>query len=60
MAIQRAVSYITYAKSSKERTRDTTTFTKFEWDNLLSEICNNTERGKKSDDDSTLSPLSSE
>ena len=36
------------------------TFAQFEEGNLLSEICNNTERGNESDDYLTLASLTSE
>ena len=56
MTIRLAVSYILYAKSSR-KTGDRITLSHFEEGNLLSETCNNTERGHEFDDDSTLAPL---
>ena len=55
-----SVSYISCATTSKEKTSNTITIAQFEEGNLLSEIFNDTEIGKKSDDDSTLVPLISE
>ena len=50
MATQPSLSYIIYAKSSMEQTGNIITFTQFEEGNLLSEIRDNTESGKESDD----------
>ena len=62
-----AVTYTPYDTSSREQTGDIITFTQFEGGNLssethnlLSEIRDNTERGNKSDDYSTMPPLTSE
>ena len=60
MAIRPAVSYITDAASSKEKTGDIIVFTQFEEGNLLSETRNNTESGNEYDDDSTLATIISE
>ena len=60
MAIRPAVTYTTYATSSKEQTGDIITFTQFEEGNLLSENHDSTEKGDKFDDDSTMPPLLSE
>ena len=60
MAIKTSVSYTPYATSSKEQTGDIITFVQFEEGNLLSEYCNDTERGKKYYDNSTLASLISE
>ena len=60
MAMRQAVSYIPYATSSREKTRDITTFTQFEEGNLLSETRDDTESGKEYDDDSNLPPLFNE
>ena len=60
MAMQPAMSYTPYAKSSKEQTGNITTFTKFEEGNLLSETRNNTESGNESDENSTFKPFISE
>ena len=60
MAIRPAVSYIPYAKSSREKTGNIIMFTQFEEGNLLSETSNNTEIGKEYEDNSTLAPLISE
>ena len=61
------VSYTPYATSSREQYENIITFTQFEegglWSetrNILSETCDNTERGKISDKDSTLISLISE
>ena len=56
MAMRPAVSYIPYDTSSKLQTVNIITFTQFEEGNLLSEYCNDTEIGDKSDDYSTLAP----
>ena len=45
MAMQLAVSYILYDTSAREQTGDIITFAPFEEGNLLSETCDNTERG---------------
>ena len=45
MAMQLAVSYIPYDTSAREQTGDIITFAPFEEGNLLSENCDNTERG---------------
>ena len=60
MPIQRAVSYIPYDKSSREKTGNIITFAHFEEGNVLSETRDDTESGKNYDDDSTLPPLISE
>ena len=60
MAMRLAVSYIPYAKSSREKTGDIIKFTYFEEGSLLSETCKNTENGNKYDGNSTLEPLISE
>ena len=52
--------YIPYAKYPKEQTGDIITFTQFEERDLLLETCNDTERGNKSDVNSTIAPLISE
>ena len=49
MAMRPAVTYTSYATSSKEQTGDLITFAKFEDGNILSETCNDAERGDKSD-----------
>ena len=54
------MSYIPYATSSKDQTGDIFTFTRFEEVNLLLETLNNTESGKKSNDDSNLAPIISD
>ena len=54
------VTYIPYAKSSKEKTVDMVTFAQFEEVNLLSENLEDAESGEKSDDDSIIPPLLSE
>ena len=51
MAMRSAVSYIPYAKYSKEQTGDIIKFAQFEEVNLLSETSNNTESSNKSDYD---------
>ena len=48
MAMRPEVTYTTYATSSKEKTGDIITFTKFEEGNILSE---NSESGNESNDD---------
>ena len=60
MDIKTTVSYIPYAKYSKEKTGDIITFAKFEEGGLLSESRNNTESGNEYDEDSTITPLISE
>ena len=62
-----AVSYTSYATSSREKTGNIITFTQFEegiliseTQNLLSETCDDTESSNKSDDNSTMPPLTSE
>ena len=54
------MSYTPYVTSSKEQTGDIITFVQFEEGNLLSEYCNDTGKGKKYDDNSTLALLISE
>ena len=51
------VLYIPCATSSKEKTGDIIMFVQFEEGDLLSETCNDTESGDKSDDDSIMPPL---
>ena len=60
MVMRPAVSYIPYAKYSREQTGNIITFEKFEEGYLLYGTCDYTESGNESDDNSTLSPLSSE
>ena len=60
MAMCPAVSYIPCATYSKEQTGDIITFKQFEEGNLLSDTCEDTESGDKSDDDSIMTPLLSE
>ena len=60
MTIQLYVSYITYDTSTKGKTGNKITFTKFEEGNLLSETRNDTESGNEPDDDLTIAPLISE
>ena len=54
MAMRPAVTYTSYATSSKEQTGDVITFTQFEEGNLLSETRNDTESGDKSDSESIM------
>ena len=49
-----AVMYTPYAESSKEQTGNVITFAQFEEGNLLTETCNNTESGDKSDSESLM------
>ena len=67
MVIGPDMSYISYATSSREQTGDIITFSQFEEGNLwsetqslLSETHDDTGRGNKYDDYSTLAPLISE
>ena len=60
MAMRMTVPYITYATFSKEQTGDIIMFSQFEEGNLLSKSHNGTESGDKSDEYSTLPPLTSE
>ena len=67
MATHQAVSYITYAAYSREKTGNITTFAQFEegnlWSetqNLLAETHDNTESDNESDENLTMSPLISE
>ena len=60
MDIRPYFSYIPYATYLREKTDDIITFSQFEEENLLSETFNHTESGNKYDDNSTLSPLTSE
>ena len=57
MAMQMAVSYITYDTSSREKPRNIIMFTQLEDGDLLSETCNDTESCNNSDKNSTLAPL---
>ena len=64
MAMRTAVSYTTYATSSREQTGDLIIFAQFEEGNLLSETQNilsetrdDTESGNKYDDDSAMPQL---
>ena len=57
MAIRPAVTYTTYATSSKEQTGDIITFTQFEEGDLLSGTRDHTESGNRYDGDSNLPPL---
>ena len=64
MVMRPAVSYTTYAISSREKTGYIITLARFEEGNLLSETHNllsetrdDTESGNESDDDSTMPPL---
>ena len=55
--------YVTYtpcATYSREKTGNIIMFAQFEEGNLLSETCNDTESGEKSDDHSIMTPLLSE
>ena len=61
MYMRLAVSYTPYAKSSRGKNGDLITFTQFkegnllsETQNLLSETCDDTESGNRSDDNSTM------
>ena len=49
-----AVTYTLYATSSKEQNGDVITFAQFEERNLLTETCNDTESGAKSDSESII------
>ena len=60
MDMNSGVTYIPYAKSSKEKTVDMVTFAQFEEVNLLSENREDAESGDKSDDDSIMTALISE
>ena len=60
MAMLLAVSYIPYAKSSKEKTDNIITFGHFEEGGFLSGTRNDMESGNEYDDDSTIPPLISE
>ena len=57
MAMIPAVWYIPYATSSSEQIGDIITFEQFDERNSLSETCDDTEIGTKSDDSSNLEPL---
>ena len=57
MDVRPAVLYIPFDTPSKEKTGDKITFVQFEEGNLLSESCNDTERGEEYYDDLTLPPL---
>ena len=48
------VTYTLYTTSSKEQTGDVITFAQFEEGNLLTETCNDTESGDKSDSESIM------
>ena len=54
MAMRLAVTYTLYATSSKEQAGDVITFTQFEEGNILTETCNNSESGDKSDNKSIM------
>ena len=54
MAMRLAVTYTTYATSSKEPTGDVITFAQFEEGDLLSETRNDTESGDESDSESIM------
>ena len=54
MAMHPAVTYTPYATSSKEQTVDENTFAQFEEGDLLTETCNDTESGDKSDSESIM------
>ena len=49
-----AVTYTPYATSSKEQTGDVITFAQFEEGDILTETCNDTESGDKSDNESIM------
>ena len=51
------VSYISCAKSSKEKTGNIIKFMQFEEGDLLSETCDDAECGDKYNDDSIIPPL---
>ena len=57
MAMCLSVKYTPCATSSREQTGDIITFSQFEERNLLSETCNDAERGDKSDDDLIIPTL---
>ena len=57
MTTRKALSYIQYAKYSKEKNIDIMMFAQFEEGDLLSETLNDTESGNESNDNSTLPPL---
>ena len=54
MVMRLAVTYTSYATSSKEQTGDVITFAHFEEGNLLSETRNDTESGDESDSESIM------
>ena len=49
--------YTPYATSSKEKTGNIITFTRFEKGNIIYETCDNAESDDKSDDDSIMPSL---
>ena len=49
-----AVTYTPYATSPKEQTGDVMMFAQFEEGDILTEACNNTESGEKSDNESLM------
>ena len=49
-----AVTYTSYATSSKEQTGDVITFTQFEEGNILTESCNDAESGDESNNESIM------
>ena len=49
MAMRLAVTYTPYATALKEQTGDVITFTQFEEGDILTETCNDTESGDRSD-----------
>ena len=54
MSMSPAVTYTPYATSSKEKTGNVITFTHFEEGDLLTETCNGTESGDKSNSKSIM------
>ena len=54
MVMHTAVTYTPYDTSSKEQTGDVITFAQFEEGNLLTETCNGTESGDKSNSKSIM------
>ena len=60
LLLNKVVTYIPCATSSREKTGNIITFTHFEEGNILTKTSNGAESGDESDNESTMPPLPSE